>query len=75
MSDSGKNELKKAPANIPETCPQEATTDTSSDTPMLTMRIGNMTFLVGIHFNKDSKETMEDKIHRMIRRDIETGNF
>ena len=34
-----------------------------------------MTFLVGIHFNKDSKETMEDKIRRMIRRDIETGNF
>ena len=75
MSDSGNNELKKAQANIPDTCPQEATAETSSDTPMLTIRSGNMTFLVGIHFNKDSKETMEDKIRRMIRRDIETGNF
>ena len=57
------------------TRPQEATADTSSDTPVLTMKIGNTTFLIGIHFNQDSKETMEDKIRKLIRRDIETGNF
>ena len=59
----------------PQEAPQEATTNTSSDTPVLTMKIGNTTLLIGIHFNQDSKETMEDKIRKLIRRDIETGNF
>ena len=35
--------------------------------------IGKITYLVGIHFSEDSKETMTDKIDRLIRRDIQTG--
>lgn len=38
--------------------------------PLLKMNIGKFTYLVGVHFNEDSKETMADKIDRMIRRDI-----
>jgi uncharacterized protein YaaQ len=39
------------------------------------MRRGNTTFLIGIHFDKTRKETLDDKIRKMIRRDIENGNF
>lgn len=60
MTDTGNNEMKEAPANVPE--------------PLLKTTIGKITYLVGVHFNKDSKETMADKIDRMIRRDIQTGN-
>ena len=42
--------------------------------PLLKMNIGKFTYLVGVHFNEDSKETMADKIDRMIRRDIKTGS-
>ena len=61
MTDSGNNEIKDAPANVPE--------------PLLKATIGKITYLVGVHFNEDSKETMADKIDRMIRRDIQTGTY
>lgn len=61
MTDSGNNEMKEAPANIPET--------------LLKTTIGKITYLVGIHFSEDSKETMADKIDRMIRRDLQAGNI
>jgi len=34
---------------------------------LLTRRIGNTTFHVWVHFNKDATETMEDKIVRLVR--------
>lgn len=46
-----------------------------SSEPVLTMRRGNTTFLIGIHFNETKKETLDDKIRKMIRRDVENGNF
>ena len=61
MTDSKKNEIKEAPATVPE--------------PLLKTTIGKITYLVGIHFNEDSKETMEDKIRRLIRRDVKAGCF
>lgn len=75
MTESRSNEMKEAPAILSETRLQEAAADISSDIPMLTIRSGNTTLLIGIHFSKDSKETMEDKIRKLIKRDIETGNF
>ena len=59
MIDSENKEMKEAPANVPE--------------PLLKTTIGKITYLVRIHFNEDSKETMADKIDRLIRRDIQTG--
>jgi hypothetical protein len=35
-------------------------------TPTLTKRIGGMTYKVGIHFSSTSKETMHDKMRRMV---------
>ena len=61
MTDSGNNEMKEAPTTVPE--------------PLLKTTIGKITYLVGVHFNKDSKETMADKIDRMIRRDLQAGNI
>lgn len=61
MTDSENNEMKEAPAAVPE--------------PLLKTTIGKITYLVGIHFSEESKETMEDKIRRLIRRDIQTESF
>ena len=52
------NEAEKSPANAD---------------PLLKTTVGKITYLVGVHFSEDSKETMEDKIKRLIRRDIVEG--
>ena len=61
MTDSENKEMKEALANVPE--------------PLLKTTIGKITYLVGIHFSEDSKETMADKIDRLIRRDLQAGDF
>jgi hypothetical protein len=33
---------------------------------MITRKIGSMTYKVGVHFSKTSKETMQDKMKRII---------
>ena len=47
------------------------TTDTKSHTseqpPTFTQKIGNTTYKVGVHFSKTSKESMTDKILRLIK--------
>ena len=40
----------------------------------LTLRIGNTSFVLGLHFSETSKLTLEDKIKKLIRRDIERNN-
>lgn len=40
-----------------------------------TMQVGNTTFVVGLHFSKTSKETLEDKMKRLIECDVREGNF
>ena len=61
MTDSENKEMKEALANVPE--------------PLLKTTIGKITYLVGIHFSEGSKETMADKIDRLIRRDLQAGDF
>ncbi len=39
------------------------------------MRMGNTTYVIGVHFNKESKDTLEDKMKRLIRNDMKTDNF
>ena len=43
--------------------------------PVLEFREGNTTFLVGIHFSETVKETLEDKIKKLIRKDVQDGTF
>ena len=47
--------------------PHEQNGNTDTATPTITRRIGQTTYLVRVHFNPDSKETMNDKIIRMIK--------
>jgi uncharacterized protein YaaQ len=42
---------------------------------MLTMRSGNTTFVIGLHFNGKSKENMGDKVKKLIKQDIKNGNY
>ena len=53
--------VKETPATEPE--------------PRIRTTIGDITYLVSIHFNEDGTETMAEKIDRMVRRDIQSGNF
>ena len=39
--------------------------------PMLAVPIGNTTYMVGIHFNEAAKETLDDKLKRLIRKDVQ----
>lgn len=43
--------------------------------PGFIMQSNGTTFLISLHFSKTSKETMEDKIRKLIRKDVESGNF
>ena len=47
-----------------------ATTITEQTAPVLIRKIGNTTYMVGIHFSQASKETMDDKLLRLIKNDI-----
>ena len=43
--------------------------------PTMRKTIGGTTYIVTAHFSETSRETMSDKICRMIKRDIESGNY
>ena len=43
--------------------------------PSLTFRAGGTTYIIGLHFNSKANETIEDKVRKLIRKDIENGNF
>ena len=51
------------------------TNEAEAETPMLTMQRGRTTFLIGLHFAEKGKETLEDKVKKLIRRDVDSGNF
>jgi len=42
----------------------------SEKPPMFIKRIGNTTYRVSVHFSKTSKETITDKILRLIKNDV-----
>ena len=39
------------------------------------MRMGNTTYVIGVHFSQTSKGTLEDKMKRLMRDDVRTDNF
>ncbi len=51
------------------------TKQTEEHKPHLVKTIGKTTYLVTCHFSETSKETLQDKIKRMILRDIQSGNY
>ena len=49
--------------------------ETEDTPPTFRKKIGNTTYIVTAHFSETSKQTMSDIICRMIKRDIESGNY
>ena len=49
-----------------------ATHSTTNNSPCSTVRkqIGKTTYIVRVHFSETAKETMEDKIKRMLREEV-----
>ena len=41
----------------------------------LIMKSGGTTFVIGLHFSETSKDTLEDKVKKLIKKDVENGNF
>ena len=39
------------------------------------MRVGSTTYIIGVHFSKESKDTLEDKVKRLMREDVKAANF
>ena len=39
------------------------------------MKIGKTTYVIDVYFSQTSKETMEDKVKRLIHDDVKTANF
>ena len=48
-----------------------ATVAPAKDAPALVKKIGRTTYIVRVHFSKTSKETMIDKIKRMLKNEIQ----
>ena len=46
-------------------------TTPTKDVPALAKKIGRTIYIVRIHFSKTSKETMSDKIKRMLKNEIQ----
>jgi len=44
-------------------------------TPTMTRKLGNKTYDVYVHFSQTSKETLTDKIIRLIQNDINAKNL
>ena len=68
MSNSMKNTMMQAesPANVQKN---------ETVTPTLTLYHGNTAILIGLHFSKTSKETLNDKVKKLMRQDVKNGNF
>ena len=49
-----------------------ATLSTTNNSPCPTVRkqIGKATYIVRVHFSETAKETMEDKIKRLLREEV-----
>ena len=43
--------------------------------PVLELREGNTTFLIGLHFSENTRETISDIVKKLIRKDVQDGNF
>lgn len=39
------------------------------------MKLGNTTYVVGVHFSQTAKDTLEDKMKRLMKDDVKSSNF
>lgn len=60
--DTSTNEIKKEP---PVTEPAFSG---------FTMRSGNTSFVIGLHFSETSRETLEDKVKRLVKKEANSDS-
>ena len=48
---------------------------TAPESSGLIMESGGTTFVIGLHFSETSKDTLDDKVKKLIKKDVENGNF
>ena len=54
---------------------QTLTTPQPTPAGIFSMKIENTTYVVGLHFSKTTKDTLEDKMKRLMLDDVKTANF
>lgn len=57
--------------NTPEMAAAHQTGAGQKDAPALVKKIGKTTCVVRVHFSETSRETMSDKIKRMLKNEVE----
>lgn len=62
MTETKNNEIRATPEAAPEQ-------------PRISMLLGRTTFLIGLHFADEGKESLDDKVKRLIKKDIQDENF
>ena len=71
VSDSTRREGKTIP--LPVTAGGNAPPAPDAPPPALVQKIGNTIYEVSFHFSTTSRETMSDKINRLVRRDLDAS--
>lgn len=51
------------------------TPEAAPEQPMISMRLGRTDFLIDMHFAEDGNESLDDKVKRLIKKDIQDENF
>lgn len=71
LSGKGVYDLMSNEKNAPEMTAAPQTGAGQKDAPALVKKIGKTTYVVRVHFSETSKETMSDKIKRMLKNEVE----
>ena len=54
---------------------QTLTTPEMKSAGTFSVKIENTTYVVGVHFSRTAKDTLEDKMKRLMLDDVKTANF
>lgn len=58
-----------------EQATQTLTTLQTTPAGTFSVKIENTTYVVGVHFSQTAKDTLEDKMKRLMLDDVKTANF
>ena len=70
---SGSTSMEDSTIPLPVTESGNAPPGPDAPQPAMVQRIGNTTYEVSFHFSTASRETMSDKINRLIRRELDAS--
>lgn len=70
-----RNRLEMFSKKYPDLCRLDKTYEQGGVSYILDMRMGSTTYIIGVHFSAESKDTLEDKMKRLMRDDVKADNF